>query len=471
MKSNLGKRFVLVGGAILVAALMWLADERGAPAPHASAPDVGIPASAEVADDPGSAAPAGAPGEGAAIEGRLACAVQLAERFPDRDPPTDDYTAAVREWVAPLDPSRNPEHHYAAALLELDAGRRTERIAALAAQPTPNALLAWHALRVCSEMEAPTTCELPKLEAQLLALDGENAEVWMRVAMNRLARGEDDAALAAVERAAAAAEIRSYWPETIAMIERALAAAGTLAFADRANAAFGAAARNFPSFSDALGACRDRLSESDAWARACLAYGRLAEQRHDTEIGQRLGLSFQTAAHEALGDDEERLAAEQRLAAARAESSALTSPFNIATMLVLSDPARFAAYLDALRQYGERGARARMRDDVDLIFEQEGLGDCLPWLEESAAQEVDEPDALRRRVAGGLPHPENTDHRPKSMLTPTDMRRPLFSPITPRPVPVEKLELNTPRDSSSAVSNRLLTFKKTLKTPPPVSNR
>ena len=400
MNANLGKRFVLAG--CVVAALVWLAQERRVAAPRAVDPGNGPPTSAGVADGQGTATAAraaerpswdsdrdrkvaptaadAAPGAGAAFEARLACAVKLAERIPaERSPPIEDYTAAMRAWVAPLDPSRNPEHHYAAALLELDAARQTERIAALAAQPTPNVLLAWHALRVCSQPETPATCELPRLEAQLLALDGENAEAWMRVATNRLARGEDAAALAAVERAAAAAEIRTYRPETIAMIERALAAAGTLAFANRANAAFGAAARNPPGFGDAFVACRDRSPESDAWARACLAYGRLAEQRHDTEIGQRFGLLSQTAAYEALGDAEGRLAAEQRLASARAESSASTSPrLNVATMLVLSDPARVAAYLESLRRHGERGARARLRDQVDLILEQEGLGGCLP---------------------------------------------------------------------------------------------
>ena len=77
----------------------------------------------------------------------------------------------------------------------------------------------------------------PAVEDQLLKLDGQNSEVWIHVAARRLERGDSKGALAALQRAASATETNAYWPDTIELLERGLAAAGGYSFPERASIA------------------------------------------------------------------------------------------------------------------------------------------------------------------------------------------------------------------------------------------
>src|SRR5204863_7982758 len=101
-------------------------------------------------------------------------------------------------------------------------------------------LLAWHALRACDG--AKQSCPIAHLEQRLLEIDRLNAEAWALVATLKYRRGDGAGALAAMQRAARAPASTWYWTETIALIERTLAAQMDMPYSPRMSSAFGTGA-------------------------------------------------------------------------------------------------------------------------------------------------------------------------------------------------------------------------------------
>ena len=149
--------------------------------------------------------------------------------------------------------SRDPEHYLAALLLDppgrraaLDAAAQTKLIElADRAIRSGSKLLAWHALSACAA--AKQSCPIAHLEQRLLEVDKQNADAWALVAMLRHGRGDAGGALAAMQGAARAPASTWYWTETIALIERSLAAETPISYPDRLATAFGTAAATMPS--------------------------------------------------------------------------------------------------------------------------------------------------------------------------------------------------------------------------------
>jgi hypothetical protein len=104
--------------------------------------------------------------------------------------------------------SREAEHLAAAALLARNNRDRVADVTRAMAVGQDNATVAWLALRICDGAGAGVTCPATQWEDELRRLDGQNTEVWINVAIRRLARGERKEALEAMQRAGAAAETR-----------------------------------------------------------------------------------------------------------------------------------------------------------------------------------------------------------------------------------------------------------------------
>jgi hypothetical protein len=282
-------------------------------------------------------------------------AMQSAEQRADEE--REKELASTR---ARLLESRNPEHLAAAALMSEPPARIPPVMQALrAGGDTP--LFLWLAAQVCDKASKQDACPADELAERLVAIDPLNSEAWMHAAVRRFKRDDEAGALAAVQRAAASPESRIYWAETIAMIERAHAAAGNLPFTERASAAFGIAAANLPGYSGYTKMCTTRSQASQAWAQACLGYGELAERRGDTDMGASIARSMQVASLKHLNDPARLEALLARQDQARAERDAGT---NADMELMMSTPERFAAYLNALAQQGELGARRWSRAEA-----------------------------------------------------------------------------------------------------------
>ena len=206
-------------------------------------------------------------------------AMRLAEERTDSERMLEHEDARSR-----LLASRDPEHLVAAALMVIGPGDRVTPVKQALALGGNSTLVVWIAAGICAAAQDQKACPADELAERLIALDSQNSEAWMLAAVQRLKRADEAGALAAVQRAAAAPESRIYWAETIALVERAYAAASSIPFNERAAGAFGVAAATVLPYSEYMKMCTAQSKVSQAWAHACLGYGEQAERRGDTII-------------------------------------------------------------------------------------------------------------------------------------------------------------------------------------------
>ncbi len=289
---------------------------------------------------------------GTTVDG-LACIPARSTESGKSDATVQAETAAIRgRWLA----STNPEHLVAAALLLRQPDDQVAPVKRALETGGDNLVIVWTAARICSAAKDQDACPAGKLAERLIAIDPLNSETWMFAAVQRLQRGDKAGALAAVQRAGSATESRIYWAETIALMERAFAAASDYGFVDRARAAIGVASANLPRYSDYTRMCTQQSQVSEAWAYACLSYGELAERRGDTIIGELIARSMQISALKRLGDQAklaEVVARGDRAEAARREAVGDRD----ADVLIFSTPDLFADFLNVLSQQGESAAQ------------------------------------------------------------------------------------------------------------------
>ena len=314
------------------------------------------------------------------------CANSGKESGNDRSTPEETqarieaFNKAKRSLSERLSISSSAEHLHLAALLDDHAVSRIELLERAVSVNPNDGFLLWSAVQICVEERDATGCPLRDWEQRLLEIDGQNSESWVRVAANRYAAGESDAALEAMRHAGSAAESRAYWTETIEMVERGFAAAGgDHAFPEQAAMAFGFAASQLPNYGDYVTMCKEQSARSVDWAYACLAYGELVENQGKTDLGVAVARSIQKLAFEALDDLESTTAVEQRRQAHRQEmrDSVGDSQATI-ERLIVSSPALFSAYLAAVRTHGESGARAYLANETSRILQEHPELACEP---------------------------------------------------------------------------------------------
>lgn len=299
-----------------------------------------------------------------------------------RDEPQSAFDAFIERQSAlaeRLSQSSFAEHLHLAAMLADDPATRLGLLEnAIALHPNDSFLL-WDAVRICSETKETMQCPLREWERLMVAVDGQNTEAWIRVAANRYAANEYDAALEAMRYASSAAESRVYWTETIEMIERGFAAGSDLDFAERAFAAITIASLQLPRYRDYLRMCEDRSVHSTDWAFACLAYGERVQSQGKTEMGVSISRDIQRIALEGLGEKEKAAGIKQRQERLREEKLASISEHNARTgRLIVSSPTLFSAYLAAIRSEGEVPAWRQLTVEVERMIEQQPELACDP---------------------------------------------------------------------------------------------
>ncbi len=271
-----------------------------------------------------------------------------------------------------LSASSSAEHLHFAALLEDDPASRLDLLDAAISRSPSDPFLVWGAVQICSEAIETTPCPLRDWERLLIAVDGQNSESWVRVAANRYAASDYDAALEAMRHASTAAESRAYWTEMIEMVERGFAAGSDFGFPERAEMAFGFAASELPRYGDYVRMCEERSAQSVDWAYACLAYGELVESQGKTEMGVSIARLIQKLALEGLGEVGKAAEVQQRIETRRQERLDSIKDYNPAIeKLIFSNPTLFSAYLAAIRSDGEEAARHRTRAEIERLLERQ----------------------------------------------------------------------------------------------------
>ena len=263
--------------------------------------------------------------------------------------------------------SQSAENLASVALMEVDEPReRVEAVTRAMTVGRRDAVVVWSAVQICDRPRRDLNCPAQEWEDELLKLDSGNSEVWIRVAASRYERGDTAKALDALRHAATAAETREYWPETVAMLERALDAAGGYSFPQRAALAFSFAAANAPDYAPYVNMCGQQSRLDAEWAQACLDYGSLVERQGKTDLSVGIARSIQFAAFDAMGDT----GAAEAVAARKDEAAreAMSEPdVGRTDAFIFSNTRLFAAYLAALRERGERAARAEARAEANRL--------------------------------------------------------------------------------------------------------
>lgn len=317
----------------------------------------------------------------------------------------EEYRRMQADTAARLSISRDPEHLHTAALLEADLARKVEAsTGARAADPDSSAkhsarqialisraldadpgnpLHIWGAVQICMTASAEwnenrTDCPLEVWQARLLKADPQNREVWAYAAVNLLAAGKESGALKAMQKAGALTESRVFWPETVEMLERGLAAGTDWPFMGRATEAIGVAGRNLFNELRPMGLCRDQSEVSQDWAYACLAYGRQNELNPPSELARSPAIAIQQYALTALGNEEGlaqlnarwRQQQQRRYEVAQAIGERATAPF--------VNPTLFARYLQLVRERGEAEAQIALDREAQAWVQRHQGAECIP---------------------------------------------------------------------------------------------
>jgi hypothetical protein len=182
--------------------------------------------------------------------------------------------------------------------------------------------------------------------------------------------------LRALRRAGTAPVTRSYWPESVALLERAFAV-GDMPFEERAGNAFGAAAMNVRDYGSTTRMCRTQSATSREWADACLAYGELAERQGWTMLETAIARAIQKAALEALQDDERLAAVIARQDHFRRQQSEVLSAERVKSgEAAVTDALFFSRYLESIGERGEIAAMEQIGQKWEAWRRKHGGVDC-----------------------------------------------------------------------------------------------
>jgi hypothetical protein len=362
-------RRLLVGLLILaVLPVLWLgifdSSDNGSVAPIAPPVDANLPVA-------NSAEPQPQFPEADLQAGLAALCSNDAPPSTGEEPPLD-YEETIQAASERLAMSSSAEHLVVAALLQDDSASRIELLKRAVSAGPRDPLVIWTALKICSDPRASPDCPSREWGQQLIAVDGQNSESWMRVATIRYASGEVAAALEAMRFASAAAQSSAYYTETIEAIERALRAVGDLDFPRRASIALGIQpGLAEPGWRVLTDMCRDQSAVSPEWADACLRYGELVEQQGETELSVSIARSVQRLVLATVGESERAAAVEERIQAREQERLAAAGNMDItAWQVVLQSPTLFYSYLAAIRSEGEEAAQRLVATEVERLVRQ-----------------------------------------------------------------------------------------------------
>lgn len=218
----------------------------------------------------------------------------------------------------------------------------------------------WSAVNACLVARQSVACPAEDWLNQLLAVDSENSEAWIRAAAYHYEENDLERAKASLDRAAIAYESNSYWYEDIMAAKAGADAVG--GFSERATylMAVGFAAA-FPSPQQVYAEmCNDMSGRDPEWARSCAAYGERAGEMGSTIMTQQLARAIQASALVALGEpaDSDRIAALKAPPRLASDREMLRYPDSIIVYLSALERGSEASAVEALLEENARHHRS-----------------------------------------------------------------------------------------------------------------
>ncbi|WP_405242890.1 hypothetical protein [Lentisalinibacter salinarum] len=278
-------------------------------------------------------------------------------------------------WLERLDAAEDPDLRLAAALfLDEDDPERLELLWSAVEAGDERPLTLHRLLTTCLAQPAAGRCADHRIVSRAIAADPHNGAMWVTAAAWRLGHDEPQAALEAMERAAAASTHREYFIDAVLVYEQGLAAASDLGYSERVPFAIALEAATPIPFTRLSRACSERVEADSVWRGTCAELGRSTARRAHTMLGQLLGLELRRMTAEAGGDGAESAEVSERVS----ELMALMRDDRRAEAeTVRRNDDRFArAYLDEWRTRGEAAALRSMMEEVDRLKRIPGYDPC-----------------------------------------------------------------------------------------------
>ncbi len=216
----------------------------------------------------------------------------------------DDSGALIEKMVPVLIESQDSDHRFAASILleRNDPERYRQQVLQLINANPPHELATAYALDACSR-DAVFCSIIPRFVAgEFSALD-DNFHSWVDVAGYYLDRGDEQQAVAMLQRAIAAPEVSNHFTDYVQVFDRSLAASSDLDGFDRLIGGIGFAAAIADSQS-VYGVCRDRIEASAWWRDLCLQLTERQAMESNTYLDRMIARGIQRRIYEAAGESE-----------------------------------------------------------------------------------------------------------------------------------------------------------------------
>ncbi len=332
---------------------------------------------------PGTRAAAGAPeaqADGAGLDRRFRCEPYPADLSRTGDI-TDRLERARREAerrAKALEGAEDADLRLAAAFLSLTDQadpRYVERLLSALSPDPANPVTLERLLDACINRAELRVCAERGIVERAAEADGGNGEMWGAIAGYYASRGNDDAALDALRRAASAGVHREYFVDYVRVMELGLAAAvADRSYAERVIEAIGRAAAFTAPYLTAYNECRDRVADDPLWHGACLDFGRHLEQRSQSVMNRGIGIGLQAMVADETGDDVALAAAQARQ---RRYRIWMEEHLGIDGQTVLTRDERvLRAYIDEWQAHGEPAALGYLREEVARLKQLPGYDPC-----------------------------------------------------------------------------------------------
>lgn len=260
--------------------------------------------------------------EGAAeIRGDGACLQLATDDLDDSDAPWSQNPPDILAVADFLFASRDPEHKMVAAMLtvgEDNFGTRADRFEVLFRSNSNDAVLLRLIHGECTQKRFEDRCDESAVEQRLIASDSTNADMWARVAGRRARLGDLDGALRAIDKAASAPEMDTYFRRYFGIVFRGLSAAGAGNDASKFIAAI-TYASTVSTYQGLFRVCDELSGKDDRWYSSCLAFGERLDSQAQSEMDRALGLALQHVALQESDNHRRKKEVEEKRAARKAK--------------------------------------------------------------------------------------------------------------------------------------------------------
>ena len=286
-----------------------------------------------------------------------------------RDVPGDSVEDRFDRVVAfsdTLSASKNPDELVFYTVLAEQNGEALSRLVEEIDAGSRSPYLVWKAVNRClSRNGSAFACPRAKWIELQKQLDGDNSEVWMRLAGLRFAQSNNAAGMAALERAANATRTEDYFARDLQTIVSGAEASGEVSRYEAALFALGVSSTVLPAYEYHSYACLDPAITDAYRIQLCEQYAANVQSRPTSAIVASTAQSIEIFARKSAGDT-------QKVEALEAERLEETQNLlrdipaeQARELLERLNPELMYDYLADFAAYGEREAQSRRVQRLD----------------------------------------------------------------------------------------------------------